>query len=242
MRIPHGQRLRLRHTHPPSHSPPGPHRRRRARPEPRFTTAAAQLEAVVRQPGSQHRGDGRPPRTVATRGCGEVVAGEEHRLTTLRTPVLGAVPRVLDTPAARHANVVDLVDGRGVPAHAPHGIRPPHPAPTLFPREQRFPPVAATVTKVARDRASPAGSTGRQPPCPFFLLRERLGAADRTNSLSPVRPSVQHGEIAPGAVTRGNARNQPDAVGKHRSPPGGQPSGRWVSTTARRGFVVKNGP
>lgn len=124
MRIPGRERCSVRHPRALGNSTPRPHLCRLAGPELRLATTTARLEAVVRQPGRQYRGDRGPARTVATRGRGEVVAGEDHRRPALGTPVPSTIPGVLATPAARHAHVVDLVDGLGVPAHARYATRP----------------------------------------------------------------------------------------------------------------------
>ncbi|NBH03639.1 PASTA domain-containing protein [Amycolatopsis sp. SID8362] len=90
--------------------------------------------------------------------------------------------------------------------------------------------------------SSAAPGAERHYPCPFFPATRTTRPPHRANSHSPDRPSVQDGENSREAVTRGNARNRPDALGKHRSPRAGRPSTSRVSTASPRWFMVKNGP
>ena len=91
----------------------------RAGPRPKFRLppTTARLEPVVAQSRGKHRSHGRPAGGIPAPRGGEVVAREHHGCPAPRARMSDPVPRLLAAAAARHAHVVDLVGGLGVPAH-----------------------------------------------------------------------------------------------------------------------------
>lgn len=87
-------------------------------PEFRFAPAAARRETFVAKSCGKHRRYGCPTGGVPAFGSGEIVAREEHGCSAARARMNYPVPRLLAAAPTRHAHIVDLVWGLGVPAHA----------------------------------------------------------------------------------------------------------------------------